>query len=56
MRQNLLGLDYLLGDQVTGVEITGDGATIDDTRCIEKEINFDTLEVTSLLAEIPSNT
>ena len=53
--QNLLGMEYLLGDKVSGVAVTCDGETIDDTRCVEREIDYDELSVMSLLAEIPSN-
>lgn len=53
--QDLRGLDYRLGDKLTGVELTCDGETIDDARCIGRSINYDTLTVTSILAEVPSN-
>lgn len=56
VRQDLRGADYGLGDKVEDVELTGDGATVADTRCIEKEYNFDSLTVTSVLMEVPDNT
>ena len=54
--QDFRGLDYGIGDKLTGVKVTGDGVTYDDVRCIEKTIDFDALTVTSLLVQIPTNT
>jgi hypothetical protein len=51
--QDLRGMDFDIGYEVTGIEVTGDGDTITAT-CIEKEIDFQNLTVKSKLLEEPS--
>jgi len=54
VRQTFLGLDYDVGTKISAVTLTGDGETIADMFCIEKEIDFDDLRVDSILLEDPS--
>jgi hypothetical protein len=51
VRQDLRGLDYDIGYEVTNIAVTGDGATISAATCIEKTIDFQNLTVTSTLLE-----
>lgn len=53
IKQDLRGLDWGIGDQVDDVTVTGDGATIPHTRCIEREYDFDRLTIRSVLLETP---
>jgi hypothetical protein len=53
IKQDLRGLDFDIGYELTGIEVTGDGDTITAT-CIEKEIDFQNLTVKSKLLEEPS--
>jgi len=52
--QDLRGLDYDVGYLVEDVELTSDGAEIDEMFCIKKTIDFNDLSVTSVLLEEPS--
>jgi hypothetical protein len=54
VRQTFLGLDYDVGTRIDAVTLTGDGGTIANMFCIEKEIDFDDLRVDSILLEDPS--
>jgi|GEM_PF-3768367 len=49
--QDFQGLDYDLGYRLANVRLTGDGQTIADMSCIEKEIDFDNFTVKSVLFE-----
>lgn len=51
VQQDLRGLDFDIGYKVSGIELTGDGETIDDARCIRKKIDFENRTVTSVLLE-----
>jgi len=53
IKQDLRGLDYDVGYEVSGIAVTGDGDTITAT-CIEKEIDFGSLTVSSVLLEEPA--
>jgi acetolactate synthase small subunit len=52
--EDLRGVDYDIGYELTDVQVTGDGATIAAMTCIEKEIDFAKLTVRSVLLEEPS--
>ena len=49
--QDFQGLDYDIGYSVEDVELTADGDTIGDMRCIAKTIDFRTMQVESTLLE-----
>lgn len=51
MSQDFRGIDYDLGYKVGNLQITGDGQTVSDCRCIEKTLNFSTFTVESVLLE-----
>jgi hypothetical protein len=55
IRQGPIGFDIGLGDEITDLEITGDGRTILNSRVIERTYNFDTLTMDSTILEIPPN-
>ena len=52
--QDFRGLDYDVGWKVASVAVTKDSATVDDTRCVRKTIDFNDYSVTSVLLEEPS--
>jgi hypothetical protein len=54
--QDMRALDWGIGAQVNNVQVTDDGQTILETRCIERTYDFDRLTVTSVLMELPANT
>ena len=49
--QDFRGLDFDVGYVIEDVELTSDGDTISDMRCIIKEIDFNNLRVTSVFLE-----
>lgn len=53
VRQSFIGLDYDVGTSIAAVSITGDGLTVANMVCVEKEIDFDDLRVDSVLLEHP---
>jgi hypothetical protein len=55
IRQGPMGFDLGIGDQVTDVELTGDGRTIGECLVMEKKYDFNSLTVDSLLQELPPN-
>lgn len=52
IKQGPMGFDTAIGDHVEDVALTADGETVDDMFVIEKEYNFDSLEITTTLLEI----
>jgi len=53
---DFIGTDFGLGDKLSDVDFFGDGVTVADMRCVEKEYDFDNLTIKSVLLEIPDNT
>ena len=49
--QDMRGIDFDIGYKLSNLQVTGDGSTISDLRCIAKTINFDTMTVESVLLE-----
>lgn len=56
LRQGPVAFDAGIGDELTNVEVTGDGATIAVARIIKRTYNFDAMTIDSIIMEIPPNT